>query len=61
MNAVCSLNGIAIGSGLTVNKDYELVIGGQVSPEIRVVMTKEEHEVVSALLQRAWKVVNENN
>lgn len=46
-------NSIAIGSGLSVNQDYELVIGGLVRDEIRVVMTPEEHVVVERLLRRA--------
>ena len=46
-------NAIAIGSGVSSSKDYELVIGGLVRDEIRVLMTPEEHAVVKNLLMRA--------
>ncbi len=48
----CS-SAIAIGSCVSASRDYELVIGGSVRDEIRVVMTPEEYAVVKALLVRA--------
>jgi hypothetical protein len=46
-------NAIAIGSGVSTSRDYELVIGGTVRTELRVVMTSEEHAVVHRVLMRA--------
>ena len=46
-------NAIAIGSGVSTSKDYELVIGGTVRTELRVVMTPEEYAVIHRVLVRA--------
>jgi hypothetical protein len=46
-------NAIAIGSGVSASKDYELVIGGTVRTELRVVMTPEEYVIVHRVLMRA--------
>ena len=46
-------NAIAIGSGVSTSNDYELVIGGTVHPDLRVVMTPEKYAVVHRVLMRA--------
>ena len=53
LNVAEAVYSIVIGSGRTATKPYELVIGGDQQPEIRVIMTPAEYAVVSALLQRA--------
>ena len=51
---VIGKNSVLIGSGLRSDTDYELVIGGNITNEIRVAMTPEEHEVLKRLLERAF-------
>ncbi len=51
-NKVTASHAIAIGSGITVDNDYEIAVCDGKSGTLRTVMTPEEYAVISEVLKR---------